>query len=136
MINKEKRLKVFQKYGGRCAYCGCEITLDDFQIDHVIPKSKWMYIAHINEFDIDNIDNLMPTCSVCNHYKRALDLETFRHKWLGGLHKRIKRVPKNPRTEKGKRYKEYMQRILDRYGITEDKPFDGVFYFEKIRGGK
>ena len=127
-INKKRRKQVFDKCNGRCAYCGCEITEENFQIDHVTPKR---YVLFDTSFDVDNIDNLLPACSVCNHYKRALDIEKFRHEWLGKLHLRIKRIPKNPRTERGKRKKEYMERILNRYGITEDKPFNKIFYFEK-----
>ncbi|MGQ4893504.1 MAG: HNH endonuclease [Candidatus Njordarchaeia archaeon] len=122
-MNKSKRKEVFNKYNGHCAYCGCEITFDNFQVDHIWPK--------IFNGD-DSIDNLMPACKECNHYKRALDLETFRNEWLGKLHTRIKRIPKNPRSEKGKKYKAYMETILKKYGITEDKPFNGKFYFEQF----
>jgi len=117
------RNKVYDKYNGRCAYCGCEITLDNFQVDHKLPKAAG---------GTDNFDNLMPACKECNHYKRALDIHTFRKEWLGKLHTRIKRIPKNPTSEKGKRYKAYMEKILTKYGISEDKPFDGKFYFEKL----
>jgi len=122
-MNKSKRREVFNKYNGHCAYCGCEITFDNFQVDHVWPR-----VFKGN----DSIDNLMPACKECNHYKRALDLEIFRNEWLGKLHTRIKRIPKNPRSDKGKKYKTYMETILKKYGITEDKPFNGKFYFEQF----
>jgi 5-methylcytosine-specific restriction endonuclease McrA len=127
-IDKNKRLDVFNKYGGRCAYCGIELDINDFQVDHKVPKR---YFEISGEDGVDDIDNLMPSCSVCNHYKRSLSLENYRNEWLGKLHLRIKRIPKNPRSDKGKKYKKYMEKILERYNISEDKPFDGVFYFEK-----
>jgi hypothetical protein len=72
----------------------------------------------------------MPTQKLINHYKNTLPLESFRTWYLGGLHNRLKKLPKNPRTEKGKRHKEYMLKIANYFGITEDKPFSGKFYFE------
>ncbi len=129
-FSKQKRKSVYDKCNGHCAYCGIEIDIDNFQIDHKIPKRFFKYFG-IGNKDVDDIENLLPSCSVCNHYKRALDIEKFRNEWLGKLHTRIKRIPKNPRTENGRKRKEYIERILNRYGITENKPFDKVFYFEK-----
>ena len=37
-ISKKMRETVWQKYGGRCAYCGRKIKLCDMQVDHFIPK--------------------------------------------------------------------------------------------------
>lgn len=119
---------IYDKCNGHNAHCGIKISYDDFQVDHIIPKRFWLYASHTTNLSVDDISNLLP---VCNHYKRVLDLETFRNKWLSKLHTRIKKIPKKPRTERGKRRKEYMHRILDRYHITENKPFDGIFYFEK-----
>lgn len=39
------------------------------QVDHLIPKRA---------NGADDIENLMPSCRMCNHYKRANSLETFR----------------------------------------------------------
>jgi hypothetical protein len=64
-------------------------------------------------------------------YKGSLDLETFRNWFLGGLHKRLDK-PKNPRTEKSKRKKEYLNKVASYFGITPTNPFDGKFYFEII----
>ena len=42
-MKKEDRIKVWEKYGHHCAYCGREIKLEDMQIDHFIPKNRGNY---------------------------------------------------------------------------------------------
>lgn len=117
-----KREKIFNKFNGKCAYSGTDLE-SDWQIDHLIPK------RHNGSNDIEN---LIPCQKLINHYKRALSLRDFRALWLGGLHKRLEKLPKNPRTEKSKRHKEYMLKIADYFDIRIDKPFSGKFYFEEI----
>lgn len=64
------RQKLFEKYEGRCAYCGAEFAhVKRMQVDHVIPVSK----GGDNSFD-----NLNPACIICNNYKSALLIEEFR----------------------------------------------------------
>jgi len=63
------RTKVFFKFKGRCAYCGEYIALQDFNVDHLIPKQKG---------GSNDIDNLMPSCRSCNSWKAAWTLEEFR----------------------------------------------------------
>lgn len=36
-ITKADRLRVFNKYGGHCAYCGREMEIKEMQVDHMIP---------------------------------------------------------------------------------------------------
>lgn len=40
-INKKTREAVYQKYGGRCAYCGRAIAYKDMQVDHFRPLRVW-----------------------------------------------------------------------------------------------
>jgi len=63
------RLEVFNKYSGRCAYCGCTLHLHNFQIDHIIPEPK-----------NNNIANLNPSCRRCNFFKSNLTPSQFRTK--------------------------------------------------------
>lgn len=56
------RAVILSKYSGRCAYCGCEITAKTMQVDHIVP---------IRAGGTDNLDNLNPSCRLCNHYKRG-----------------------------------------------------------------
>ena len=34
-IPKKTRLKSYDKYNHRCAYCGCDLEYKDMQVDHV-----------------------------------------------------------------------------------------------------
>ena len=79
----------------------------------------------------DTIENMFPCQKIINHYKGSLPLNTFRTWYLGGLHERLKKLPKNPRTEKGQKRKDYLLKVAGYFGITPDKPFEGKFYFEK-----
>lgn len=38
-ISKKTREAVYQKYGGRCAYCGRPIAYKDMQVDHLAAAS-------------------------------------------------------------------------------------------------
>jgi len=44
---KQKRIEIYSKYNGRCAYCGEEIQLKDMQVDHIIPKMSYKPFALI-----------------------------------------------------------------------------------------
>lgn len=129
-MNKKTREQIKTKYNGLCAYSGTVLE-DDWQVDHI--KPKFHYEIGIEQGDPDDIDNLIPVQKLINHYKRGLTLEEFRNDWLGKMHLRLAKLPKNPRTEKSKKRIEYMQKIASYFGITPDKPFCGIFYFEKIK---
>lgn len=107
---KIDRAKIWAKYGGRCAYCGCEIPFKDMQIDHIKPKRNG---------GTDDIENLNPSCRLCNHYKRANTLEEFRSWQLGGLVERLRKI--------------YIFRVAERYGMVNVKEFSNKFYFETIQ---
>lgn len=110
-INKKIREAVYQKYGGRCAYCGRAIAYKDMQVDHFRPLRVW------NEADgaADDISNLMPACRMCNHYKRANSLEVFR-----------RYIAEIPRKLRGN----YIYKIGAAYGnvVENEKPI--AFFFE------
>ena len=128
---KVDREKIFNKFGGKCAYSGTPLE-SDWQIEHIKPiRRNWDGTSMFPEND--NEDNLVPIQKLINHYKHSLDLETFRTWLLGGLHERIAKLPKNPKTEKSKKHKKYMLTIAGYFGITPEKPFEGEFYFEKLK---
>lgn len=64
-----ERQQIYGKFGGHCAYCGCEITIKEMQADHVVP-------LHLG--GADEISNLYPACRACNHYKSTYTVEKFR----------------------------------------------------------
>lgn len=69
-IPKDVRKQVYEKCNGHCAYCGCKLDYKDMQVDHV--KSVFYYNG------TNDIDNLLPSCRMCNFYKSTFTLEEFR----------------------------------------------------------
>ena len=108
-MKKGERIKVYNKYDGKCAYCGKVIQYKDIQVDHVIPKRQG---------GVDDISNYNPSCRRCNHYKRAYRLESYRELILK-LHTKIRDM--------------YLCKTAEDYGIIKIEPWDGKFYFEKVR---
>ena len=105
---KIDRQKVYEKYNGHCAYCGKAIAIKDMQVDHILPKRNG---------GTDDIDNLNPSCRLCNHYKRANSIECFRSFSLGGLIGRLMKI--------------YIFRVALDYGMITINGWDKKFYFEK-----
>lgn len=68
-LTKKERQAVFDRMKGHCAYCGCEITLSEMQVDHVMPLRKG---------GPDTLENMLPACRSCNHYKSTLTVQQFR----------------------------------------------------------
>lgn len=64
-----KRLKIYLKYDGRCAYCGKVLDIHQMTVDHVVPQSMG---------GSSRIDNLLPSCSECNTEKGSLTLHLYR----------------------------------------------------------
>lgn len=114
------RKRVYNKFGGRCSYCGMEIDFKKFQVDHAHPKCSKFYSAlWKEEFEekVEAFENLMPTCRKCNHYKRQQNIEEFRQSMIT-LHERLKRI--------------YILEVATNFGMTDIKPFNGKFYFETL----
>lgn len=110
-MEKIDRQAVYNKYDGHCAYCGCKLeSIKDMQVDHILPQRR---------DGTNDLDNLNPSCRLCNHYKRGNDLETFRTFSLGGLIERLKKI--------------YIFRVALKYGMIEIKSFDNKFYFERTQ---
>ena len=105
---KIDRQKVYDKYNGHCAYCGKAIAIKDMQVDHILSKRNG---------GADDIDNLNPSCRLCNHYKRAAGIKTFRNYLLGGLLDRLMKI--------------YIFRVALDYGMITINGWDKKFYFEK-----
>lgn len=114
-MKKEFRKRVFDKYEGKCAYCEEEITIGNFQVDHIHPK----FLSHLEKLDNDRFENLNPACGKCNNFKLSWTLEEFREQ----LQLQVTRLKKNSQFGRALRYKQVE--------ITES-PI--VFYFERIEG--
>lgn len=124
-MNRRERL--FNKFNGLCAYSGTPLE-PDWQIDHVEPVIRIRGRLLIT--DNDKESNMVPCQRAINNYKFSYTLDYFRTSLLGGLHKRLK---KYPRSGNGGELRKRMEKIAAYFGITEDKPFCGKFYFEKIK---
>lgn len=118
-ISKEKRIDVWNKYNHHCAYCGCQLEYKDMQIDHI--DSIYVHCEYKKEKTLDEIneiDNLMPTCRQCNFYKSTFDIETFRNRLTNVM---LKNLQKN-----------FSYRLALKYGLIEENIKPIKFYFEKI----
>lgn len=108
-LTKSERKIVYDKCAGHCAYCGCEITIQQMQVDHVDP---------ISISEDDSLGNMLPACRSCNYYKGAELLETFR--------RYIERFPDTLSRDS------VTYRNAVRFGMVEPKPHKVVFYFERM----
>lgn len=90
------------------------VAYNDMQVDHFKPQRAW----NPEDSGTDDIENLMPSCRMCNHYKRAHDLETFR--------RYIAEIPR-------KLQENYIYKVGIAYGNVLENPKAIKFYFEKVR---
>ena len=125
-MTKKKRQKVYDKTDGHCGYCGTKIDFEDMQVDHMYPKWRYSDEYKIRQClyglpkpipELNSMDNLMPSCRKCNHYKRASDVEGFRQLLL---------------TLQGRLDEIYIYEVAVLHGIVKAQAWDGTFYFEKV----
>jgi len=130
MINRQQ---VYDKYKGHCGYCGEKIELKRMQVDHIIPEAYFVihiknkfkiptFLLHLTENDVNHIDNLMPSCPVCNNWKSVYNLETFRDE----IYKQIERLNKYSASF----------RFAKRYGLVVEYEYPIRFYFEEVEANK
>jgi 5-methylcytosine-specific restriction endonuclease McrA len=116
-LSPKVREAVYYKYDGHCAYCGKELTPKEFQVDHLIPVQRERF-GKYSEEQIECFENYIPACRVCNGYKRAHSLETFR--------RYIEEIPKKLDRDS------YIYRIGKKYNLVEEHPQKIKFYFEQV----
>jgi 5-methylcytosine-specific restriction endonuclease McrA len=114
------RAQVHQKYGGRCAYCGTEITVKQMQMDHFKPIYRnWGDTHPLPEHaGTDTIDNLMPACAPCNRWKSTMPLEDFRAELVA----QVERLRRDSAAF----------RMAERHGLVVPTGNPVVFWFEKF----
>ncbi len=108
-LTKEQRMAVYNKFGGHCAYCGCELEYKDMQADHIEPLELG---------GADEISNLYPACRSCNHYKHTFTVERFREA--------LEHMP-NVLMRDSVTYK-----IAVRFGLVKQAKEKVFFFFEKV----
>lgn len=81
-LSYSSRKKIFEKTGGRCWYCGIELTIDAMagKYNHKIPPNNFTVDHYIpsNKGGDNGVDNLVPACSWCNLQKKDRDIDDFR----------------------------------------------------------
>lgn len=112
-IPKHIRRQVYEKYGGHCAYCGKLLEYKDMQVDHMIP---------LRSGGVDDMENYMPACRRCNHYKRGSSLEAFREM--------VEAIPKKLQRDS------YIFKVGVDYGFFEVWDRNVTFYFESYKPSK
>lgn len=108
-FSDEERLQIYNKYGGKCAYCGCVLDYEEMTIDHILP----IYRGGTN-YPV----NLNPCCKSCNRYKSSNTVEEFRKK-VGYI---LNRLNKNNSTYK----------IAKKYNLIEENNHEIKFYYEEL----
>lgn len=134
-VSKTNREIIFNKYGGKCAYCG-DYLQKGWHVDELLPvRRSWRYKKDKNGEYITNkknqnvkehymehpkrfhIDNQMPSCPSCNINKHSMSLEEFRS-LISGFMKHL--------NDRNTQYK-----IAKRYGLVSEIIKPVVFHFEK-----
>lgn len=110
-LKQQERMEVYRKMGGRCAYCGCVLEYKDMQVDHVKPINGW------SEEGPDTLENMLPACRSCNHYKSAMSIESFR--------KMVENMPTALERDS------VTYRNAVRFGLVVPNQHPVVFYFER-----
>lgn len=114
-ITKKQREGIYDKYGGRCSYCGDELQ-KGWHIDHIEPILRRPDGSCDNP-ENENFDNLTPSCPSCNILKGRNTLEGFR------------RTIQEFTTTMSKYIVQY--KFAKRYGLLRETYKQVEFYFEK-----
>lgn len=113
-IPKKIRQQVYEKYGGHCAYCGCELEYKNMQVDHIEPVYRALYQG--NEAN-NTTDNYNPSCRACNFYKGTWSLDQFRDNIEHMLIKKL--------------HRDFNYKMLVKYGMIHEDFKPVRFYFEE-----
>ncbi|SER29786.1 HNH endonuclease [Rosenbergiella nectarea] len=119
-LTPKQRTLLRMKFGGCCAYCGCELPEKGWHADHVEALLRKPGGGAFN-CSAESLDNLFPACAPCNLMKSAYELEVFRRQ-VSLQVERARKSSVNIRT-------------AERFGLIEviDKPV--VFWFETYKDG-
>jgi hypothetical protein len=121
-LTKKQRATLREKFGGNCAYCGCELG-ERWHADHLEPvlrgyapvsESNPSGVLHVSR---DVVENMMPACGPCNLDKASYSLE----QWRGKLSRSI---------ESMQRYSSTYRHAL-RFGLIAPTGAPVMFYFER-----
>lgn len=118
-ISKNMRLQIWEKYNHHCAYCGCDLKYEEMQVDHI----ESVYISSMKnqckDTQNDEIDNLMPSCRMCNYYKSVGGIGSFRRNLQETLMRNVRRP--------------FDYRLAVKYGLVVEEVKPIKFYFEQFK---
>jgi len=136
-ITKAQRAELRLKFGGRCAYCGCELPEKGWHADHVEPVRRDFEmvlaptgsgVTHVTRStgkvmhpELHAIENLFPACAPCNLFKGAYSVEGMRRE----IEKQVERA----------RAYSVNFRTAERFGLVEVVKKPVVFWFEQYQEG-
>lgn len=112
-----KREKVYSKFDGKCAYCGCELN-GKFHIDHIEPIRRNSNGSCLNPKN-ESLENMNPSCPSCNIMKHSMTLEQYR------------KSIKNFVTNLNKYNNQY--KFAKKYGLVTENNIEVKFYFETLK---
>jgi len=114
-LTKAQREIVFNKYAGKCAYCGCDLT-GKWHADHIEPV--WRNRSDTRN-DLHILENINPACAQCNISKSIFSLEDWRERLRTHL------------DSLNKYHTVY--RLVKAFGLIEETKRPIVFYFETLQ---
>lgn len=122
-VSKAERRRVYEMFGGRCAYCGCDLP-PRWHVDHVEPVVRYpeggfygnpMVTMHPERH---TAGNFMPSCAPCNIDKGSHRVDS----WRIALGQKLNALQKTP-----------AWRLLKAHGQLEATGDPIVFLFERLR---
>ncbi|MFH7808803.1 HNH endonuclease [Acinetobacter sp. BSP-153] len=125
-LTKQQRTDLKMKFGGHCAYCGCELG-DKWHADHIeavkrdlefIPGVGLRTTSEMLRPQNDTLENMNPACVPCNTNKSSMSLEMWRRSIEHYRDVQLLRDSTHARH-------------LHRFGLIEIKSEPVVFFFEK-----
>ena len=119
----KKRQVIFDKSGGKCWYCGCDLK-KGWHADHFKPIRRNNpeykgYEKPCEHPERDTEENKVPSCASCNMMKSSMDVEGFRQVVKGFI---------NSLNEYSTQYK-----FAKKYGLVAETEKPVVFWFESIK---
>ncbi|HIH9407458.1 TPA: HNH endonuclease [Yersinia enterocolitica] len=132
-LSKKQRAELREMFGGKCAYCGCDLPDKGWHADHVeAALRKWdfsprradgtrkvIYSGEHWKPENDVLDNLVPACAPCNLFKATFSVEMFREQ-IAVQAERARHYSVNFRT-------------AERFGQIQVTQSPIVFWFERYR---
>jgi len=117
MKNKDRQF-IFDKYNGKCAYCGTEL-LKGWHVDHIEPLVRNWQDGSCEKPENEIISNYNPSCPSCNIQKNSYTLEQFRENISQFI---------NSLNQYSTQYK-----FAKKYGLVNETNIEVKFYFETLK---